>query len=30
LLGTAAGLRGMLRVQPLISTQESSRLIGSD
>jgi uncharacterized protein len=30
LLGTAAGLRGMLRVQPLVSAQESSRLIGSD
>jgi uncharacterized protein len=30
LLGTAAGLRGLLRVQPLVSTQESSRLIGSD
>jgi uncharacterized protein len=30
LLGTAAGLRGVLRVQPLVSTQDAQSLIGSD
>jgi uncharacterized membrane protein YedE/YeeE len=30
LLGGAAGLRGWLRVQPLASTHEASRLIGSE
>jgi uncharacterized membrane protein YedE/YeeE len=30
LLGTAAGLRGALRVQPLVSTQDAQSLIGSD
>ena len=30
LLGTAAGLRGALRVQPLVSAQDAQSLIGSD
>ena len=30
LLGTAAGLRGALRVQPLVTTQDTQSLIGSD
>jgi uncharacterized protein len=30
LLGTAAGLRGALRVQPLVSTQDAQSMIGSD
>jgi hypothetical protein len=30
LLGTAAGLRGVLRVQPLVSAQDAKSLIGSD
>jgi len=30
LLGSAAGLRGLLRVQPLVSAQDAQSLIGSD
>jgi hypothetical protein len=30
LAGTAAGLRGVLQVQPLAAAQDGSRLVGSD